>query len=207
MAKSRQAIGALVIGLLAGCGGLTVRHTKFPVGPVASVRILPSQATLAVGQTQVFRVEARDSKGLLVEGASFTWKSLSEGVASVSDGVATGVSPGQTTLLAICHPEPGVEGPIAQARVTVVAGEVPYTFEQRIRPIAERACVCHTTMATTGSMADYNNITAKGYVVAGHPESSPYLTVGAGGMDHPGGNAWGGAQADVRKWIEQGAQP
>ncbi|MBI3945567.1 MAG: Ig-like domain-containing protein [Armatimonadetes bacterium] len=205
--KRYAAAGALILGLFAGCGGLTTKHTEFRAGPAASVSVTPGQATMTVGAAETFRAEARDSRGLLVEGAQFTWKSLAEGVVTVANGVATGVAPGQTTIMAVYNPAPGQSSMIAQARVTVVAGEVQYSFDQHIKPIATRACSCHASMAATGSMADNGNITSRGYVVAGNPDGSSYLTVGAGGSSHSGGNAWGGDQSAVRKWIEQGAKP
>jgi hypothetical protein len=79
------------------------------------------------------------------------------------------------------------------------------SFASQVQPLASRSCSCHTYMAT-GSMADRANILAKGYVVAGNAAGSRYVTVGAGGAGHPGGNAWGANAQLIRDWIAQGAQ-
>ena len=81
------------------------------------------------------------------------------------------------------------------------------TFEEDIKPIAGRCAGCHPALLpAAGSMEDYQNIVAKGFVVPGEPDSSVYYTKASGNVPHAGGPTWGKDAETVRKWIEQGAK-
>jgi hypothetical protein len=192
-------------GSFAGCGGLTKSHTEFRVGPATRVTITPQNTTLQLGKSQRFSALARDKQGQEVSDATFVWSTFAGDVATVdAEGVVTAVAPGMTSVTAAHN------GMLGSAQVTVVAEAVETTFARDIKPLATMACSCHqsgSAAAATGPMNDLANITARGYLVSGNAQGSTYLTTGAGGAGHPGGNAWGAQQERVREWIEQGAKP
>jgi PKD repeat protein len=82
--------------LLAACSG----GSQPPPGPeIASITLSPETATLEVGQTQTFSAVAREASGNPVS-ASFSWASSSPQVASIADGLATGLAEGSTQITA-----------------------------------------------------------------------------------------------------------
>jgi DNA/RNA endonuclease G (NUC1) len=72
-----------------------------PVAEIDSVAVAPITATIIVGATQSFTATAYDSEGQLITGATFTWSSSDESVATVNgNGLATGVAPGDADITA-----------------------------------------------------------------------------------------------------------
>jgi uncharacterized protein YjdB len=67
---------------------------------VASVAIVPSAFTIAVGQPATLTVEARNSTGRLVTSVAPTWSSSDPTVASVTNGVVQGVKTGVALITA-----------------------------------------------------------------------------------------------------------
>lgn len=204
---TKCAAAALLLGLAAGCGGLTQSHTEFAPGRVADVSVQPTSITMAKDdQPQALDAVAHDSRGLLVPSASFTWSSANPGVATVdaATGKVTPVAPGTTGIT-------GTEkstGMVVHATVTVTAGAVVITWtdiQTHVNSI--HSCSCHEAGgagAAFGSMADPANV--KKYVTAGSPQNSLYYMKGSGQGGHAGGNAWGGYASTVSQWIQKGAQ-
>jgi len=80
--------------VLSGCGGSS---TPVP----ANVTITPLTSSVSIRGQQAFTAVAKDTGGNVIGGATFTWASSAPDVASINaSGVATGVSPGNTTILA-----------------------------------------------------------------------------------------------------------
>jgi hypothetical protein len=70
-------------------------------GPVSTVTVQPSSATVTVSSTKQFTAKAEDQYGNTVSGLTCTWTSSDGAVASVSsDGVATGLAAGSTQISA-----------------------------------------------------------------------------------------------------------
>jgi hypothetical protein len=69
----------------------------------AAVELLPEQGTVAVGGTLQMSATAFNKKGNPIPGAVIQWASAFNEVAAVSStGVVTGVSAGETHILASC---------------------------------------------------------------------------------------------------------
>jgi uncharacterized protein YjdB len=94
----------LVLGLLGGATAVTMA-----AGPaygqrrcvVAEITIAPVEASVAVGGTQPYLATAYNRVGDICENVTFTWLSSNRAVATIgSDGVATGVAVGTTTITA-----------------------------------------------------------------------------------------------------------
>lgn len=80
--------------ILSSCGG---SGTQVP----ANVTITPLTSSVSIHGQQAFTAVAKDTGGNVIAGATFTWMSSAPDVASINaSGVATGVSPGSTTILA-----------------------------------------------------------------------------------------------------------
>ncbi len=94
--------GALsLVLLLAGCGGGDDTPSPGPSTPtVASITVTPASASIGVGQTQSVKAEATDQHGAVMAGVSFTWASSNRDVATVSEGVTTGVAAGTAGITA-----------------------------------------------------------------------------------------------------------
>lgn len=91
--------------ITATCDGQTgssiITVTAAGPGPVASIIVSPSSATVNVAWSTTLTATARDANGTVITGASIAWSTGDAGVATVSSsGVVTGVSPGSTTITA-----------------------------------------------------------------------------------------------------------
>ena len=81
---------------------------------IATISLTPPSASIEVGQTQTFTATAEDASGESVN-AAFVWASSNPAVASVSNGVATGLSVGTTNVTASAN---GVTSNAAELTVT-----------------------------------------------------------------------------------------
>jgi Bacterial Ig-like domain (group 2)/Right handed beta helix region/Protein of unknown function (DUF1565) len=88
--------------------------------PVASIVVVPTDATLAVGETTQLQVTVRDSSGAVITGRPVTWSSADGQIATVSAaGLVGGIAGGSTIITATC------EGKAARATVTVTGSSPP----------------------------------------------------------------------------------
>jgi DNA/RNA endonuclease G (NUC1) len=72
-----------------------------PVGPIASVTVAPTTASIVENGTQQFTAAAFDAEGTPVAGATFTWSSADPEIAGVdANGLATGLEPGDARIIA-----------------------------------------------------------------------------------------------------------
>lgn len=77
-------------------------------GPVATVAVTPSSATIAVNGTVQLTAKALDAQGNTVNGAVFTWQTSNGQVATVSSsGLVTGKKSGPATISAITSAKTG----------------------------------------------------------------------------------------------------
>ncbi|HEX8946227.1 MAG TPA: Ig-like domain-containing protein [Gemmatimonadaceae bacterium] len=77
-------------------------------GPVATVAVTPSSATIAVNGTVQLTAKALDAQGNTVTGAVFTWQTSNGQVATVSSsGLVTGKKSGTATISAITSAKTG----------------------------------------------------------------------------------------------------
>jgi len=83
--------------------------------PVASVTLNPTSASIAVGSTTTFAATLRDSAGNVLTDRIISWTSGNTSIATVVDGLATGVAAGTTSITATS------EGRSANAELTVTA--------------------------------------------------------------------------------------
>lgn len=109
--------GATKVGML----GLEIKAgNAAPVTPVATVTVTPPSAAIVIGGTVQLAAAAADAGGEPIPGATFTWSSDAQGVATVSStGLVTGKGTGSATISATSGGKNGT------ATVTVTSSAVP----------------------------------------------------------------------------------
>ena len=100
--------------------------------PVATVKVTPATASVAVGQTTTLQAQTLDASGATLTGRVVTWSTSSAGVATVSaSGVVTGVAAGTATITATSEGKSGTSvvtvTPAPVATVTVSPSSVSLT--------------------------------------------------------------------------------
>lgn len=115
----RWLAGALGAVLLGACASEKIG----PEPPqLTSIAVSLASASIGIGQSQTLTGEARDQYGDAMPGISLTWASSSSSVATVENGVVTGVSAGTTSITASSG---GVtSSPFALTVIVVTAGEI-----------------------------------------------------------------------------------
>jgi len=104
-------LSALLV-LSAACGGGGATGT--PSDDVASVTVTPENATITKGATTTLSAVTRDASGNILTGRTVTWVSGTPTIASVANGVVTGMNPGgPVTIIA------SSEGKSGSAEITV----------------------------------------------------------------------------------------
>ena len=115
-------------------GTATITVVSVPE-PVASVEVLPSAETIAVGAPLQLAAEAFDADGQAVAGAEFSWESSQTSVATVdASGLVTGVGEGTATITASSGSAQGT------ATITVVSVPEPVASVE-VLPSAETIAV------------------------------------------------------------------
>ncbi|MGD2067986.1 MAG: Ig-like domain-containing protein [Gemmatimonadota bacterium] len=93
-------------------GGTTVTVAEVPV---ATVTVSPSSVSIVEDEQTTLTAEARDAQGGVLTGRAVTWSTSSPDVATVADGVVTGVGIGTATIRATS------EGKVGSSTVTVTS--------------------------------------------------------------------------------------
>jgi hypothetical protein len=117
----RIVLPTVLLALSLSCGGDGSRTTgpAEPVGPVVvSLTLSEPGGALQVGGTLTLVANVRDASGVAVAGATPVWSTSDPAVATVANGVVTGVSPGSATITAT------VGAKSAATQVTVVLASV-----------------------------------------------------------------------------------
>ena len=85
--------------VIAGCGGDGGGVIEPPPATVASVSVT-GPGTVEVGKTVTLNATATSTGGSPMTGQTFTWASNNDAVATVNNGVVSGVAPGSATISA-----------------------------------------------------------------------------------------------------------
>lgn len=107
---------ALLASALVGCSGA---QPGTPGPSIQRIEITPASASVAVGASVTLQAVARDAQGQVVPNVPFVWKSSSEAVASVANGVVKGLTAGSATMTASAG---GVSSAPVNVNVTPAAG-------------------------------------------------------------------------------------
>ncbi|HJR63395.1 MAG TPA: Ig-like domain-containing protein [Gemmatimonadaceae bacterium] len=116
------ASGTATITATSGGRSGTSAITVTPV-PTGSVTVTPDVGSVIVGQTITLTATVRDIENKLISGAAVTWATSSAAIATVNNGVVTGVTPGTATITAAHGGKSGTSAitvrPVPVATVTV----------------------------------------------------------------------------------------
>jgi uncharacterized protein YjdB len=116
------ASGTATITATSGGQSGTSTITVTPV-PTGSVTVTPDVGSVIVGQTITLTATVRDIENNVINGATVTWGTSSASIATVNNGVVTGVAPGTATITAAHGGKSGASTitvrPIPVASVTV----------------------------------------------------------------------------------------
>ena len=110
LARCASSHPAVLLALSLACGGEGSRATGpvKPSGPVvASLTVSEPSGALQVGATLTLVADIRDASGAAITGRVPTWSTSNPAVATVANGVVTGVSPGSATITATVGREVG----------------------------------------------------------------------------------------------------
>lgn len=118
---------AASIGGKSGMSSITVART-----PVASVRLLPGNASLPVGGTVQLTADALDGAGALLTGRVVSWTSSNPAVASVTvSGLVSALASGASIISAVCEGKTGLTS-INVATTQPSPGPAPSTLRDTI---------------------------------------------------------------------------
>lgn len=132
-----------------GLGGKTKSFSPFGAvdiasGPVSTVSVAPSAATVAQGQTRQLTATTSDASGIILSGRTVTWMSSNPGIATVTPSGAvatvTGVAAGGpvtitatsegvngTATITVVNPVPAIASAVRQPLGNYLADPLPPT--------------------------------------------------------------------------------
>jgi hypothetical protein len=153
---------------------------------VVSVSVASPTAPILVGATTTLVATAKDASGNAVSGATITWTSSSDAIATVSaTGVVTGVSAGTATITATSNGKTGtaavtVNSKIVNFTATLTPGGEPGTLVGNPTGSGTFTATLDTTNGTFTWKADFTGLTSN--VSLGHIHG-PFLpgTTGSAG--------------------------
>jgi uncharacterized protein YjdB len=153
-------------------GTATVTVTDVAQGQVASVTVSPSSATVNVAWSTTLSATARDVSGSPVSGAQINWSSNDPAIATVSNGVVTGVAPGTVDILATSG------GASGSARITVQLAAVDRIVVSPSNPSLRPG----QTVQLTATLYDKQNNVLTGRTVTWSSNDQAKATVDANGL-------------------------
>jgi uncharacterized protein YjdB len=125
---------------------------------VASITLSLDNSSIAAGETATATAQATDQFGAAMTGVTFTWDSSNPAIATVANGVATGVAAGSTEISASSG---GVTSNAATLVVTQTVGQtfqvlpanVKLTVDGQVALLAQAAPVAPTWLSSDPSVA------------------------------------------------------
>lgn len=153
-------------------GSATVTVNAVAQGQVASVTVSPSSATVNVAWSTTLSATARDAGGNTVPGAQIAWTSSDPAVATVSNGVVTGVAPGSVTITATSG------GATGSAAITVQLAPVDRIVVTPSNPSIKVG----QTVQLTATLYDQQNNVLTGRTVTWASADATKATVSATGL-------------------------
>jgi YVTN family beta-propeller protein len=148
---------------------------------VATVEVSPAAATVnALNLTQTFSAVAKDAKGVVIGGKTFTWASTTAGIAGLSatsgvtSTVATATGNGSTSIVASVDGKTGVGGfTVSQSVASVQVVTDPAGAATTLTSLG-------ATLQLRAVVKDANGQTINGKTVVWASESSPIAEVSSG---------------------------
>ncbi len=168
----RVLFAAVAIFNLAACDNAVVAPT--PVTPaVTTVSINVTAVQIEVGRNITITPTVKDQRDSVMTGKTVTWSSTNTSVATVTNGVVTGVTKGQATIVAT------VEGKVASATIFVTDASVATVTLNATVP--STFFVGQSVQATAVSRDILNNVLTT-YAVTWTSSNSAVAVVGPTGL-------------------------
>jgi uncharacterized protein YjdB len=145
----KNVLFAIAMFSLAACDNAVVAPAPF-TATVTTVSINVTAAQLEAGRTITITPTVKDQRDSVMAGRSVTWASSNTTVATVLNGVVTGVAKGQATIVA------SVEGKVASATIFVTDATVASVTLTAVVPSA--FFVGQSTQATATARDLTNNV-------------------------------------------------
>jgi uncharacterized protein YjdB len=172
--------GGLVSALAPGTGivlltvdGWQASATVTVQGPISSITMSPSSATVNVAWTTTLVATARSSNNTAIPGVQFTWSSSNPSVATGSPtGVVTGVAPGSATITA------SAGGKTGTAAITVQLAPVDRIVVTPANPSVKEG----STIQLTATLYDARNNVLTGRIVTWSSSNTTRATVSSTGL-------------------------
>lgn len=188
MKRTRLALGIRVIPigaaiLLAGCGDSSGDSSTGPKQTQpANILVSPSSHSLdAIGGTVQYSATVYDGQGRTINGASVSWVSTNEAVATISStGLATAVATGSTTVVASSSPAAGNASlTVAAAEISIVTtslypGAVGVAYADTLEATG---AVSPTWSVTEGSLPDGLSLSSSAGTITGTPTAAGSSTL------------------------------
>lgn len=168
----RVLFAAVVMFNLAACDNAVVAPT--PVTPVVTTVSINVTATqIEVGRTITITPTVKDQRDSVMTGKTVTWASSNTSVATVTNGVVTGVTKGQATIVA------SIEGKVASATIFVTDASVASVTLNATVP---STFFVGQSVQATAVMRDLNNNVLTTYAVTWTSSNPSVASVGASGL-------------------------
>src|SRR5664279_3264334 len=148
----------LGVSLFVGCGGSSGGSTPPPTATLQSMTITPSSPTISAGSTQQFTATGTYADGTTsVLTSTVTWASSTPAVAKISNsagtqGLATGIAPGNTSITATL-------GPITSLPAALTVTNATLTSIAVAPATASIELGYQQTYAATGTFSDGSTLT------------------------------------------------
>jgi uncharacterized protein YjdB len=168
----RVLFAAVVMFNLAACDNAVVAPT--PVTPVVTTVSINVTATqIEVGRTITITPTVKDQRDSVMTGKTVTWASSNTSVATVTNGVVTGVTKGQATIVA------SIEGKVASATIFVTDASVASVTLNATVP---STFFVGQSAQATAVIRDLNNNVLTTYAVTWTSSNPSVASVGPSGL-------------------------
>jgi uncharacterized protein YjdB len=168
----RVLFAAVIMFNLAACDNAVVAPT--PVTPVVTTVSINVTATqIEVGRTITITPTVKDQRDSVMTGKTVTWASSNTSVATVINGVVTGVTKGQATIVA------SIEGKVASATIFVTDASVASVTLNATVP---STFFVGQSAQATAVIRDLNNNVLTTYAVTWTSSNPSVASVGPSGL-------------------------
>lgn len=168
----RVLFAAVIMFNLAACDNAVVAPT--PVTPVVTTVSINVTATqIEVGRTITITPTVKDQRDSVMTGKTVTWASSNTSVATVTNGVVTGVTKGQATIVA------SIEGKVASATIFVTDASVASVTLNATVP---STFFVGQSAQATAVIRDLNNNVLTTYAVTWTSSNPSVASVGPSGL-------------------------
>ncbi len=165
---SGRVVAAFALGLLAACGDDPVAAPSL----ATQLELSATAARIEVGEPLTITAVARDARDSVVANPSIVWSATPGAVATVADGVVTGVSPGTAVIQAT----------VQSASASLMIDVVPATAATLLLTAPSATLAPSASVTITAVVRDARQAPLSGRVVTWTSSDTRVVSVGSGGV-------------------------